>query len=883
MFSSTGAWHASGARSVVLGVAFGLLLVALALPAGAQSGPASERSPTLSVSDKLEDRRYVATGSRGYVVGTQDGRFPAMGFHTRGEMGGVWTPPIKLLDGIWFGIGDDWIGPAKEFTSGYGHVKMELPDQDGLSVERTDFVPDGKRSVLVGLTLESDAARTVDLKMDAHSELMGAYPWGETTPDQMTYNLEDEVEFDKDKLVFREQGRPPAQNARPHDWAAVVGSNLEPEDGQIGDDFRGPQDPAEICPAPPAPNAEPEGGCDDTEFGKGAGGQLRYEVELAAGEEETVWFAVSGADFDGRNPANARTAALRANEAALADPDALLEEKISSRTGLAENTKLSLPDDPRLQESIEWSKQNLADSVQIARDLEIRETSAGENYPPPEGNLEQMRFLGAGFPDYQWLFGTDGEYTAFASVGVGQFGPIKDHLRALKEVSEIDNGFSGKVVHEVVTDGTVFFGSNDDPGNTDETSKFPSAVALIWRWTGDDAFRDEMYGFTRRNMEYVFRELDEDGDGWPEGLGNVEREGMGEEKLDNAVYTIRGLYDLADMAKSKGDGETVAWATRRAKSMERRFEDAWWFGREGATQYADSLDRPPIGGPNEQIFQRHWIGGTPMDVEFPAAEGEVRPGLATRSHGTAALDERELNCYTARFGMYHTGTGPTSAEGGNRGPSCDRHVSEVQSERNIFTLNTAIMAVGEGNYGRLGEDQQQHYANANADLQLIPDEQPGAMPEIAPSEDYAPGGSKDRPFNERAMVLQAWGAYGTIWPVVHQWLGVRPDLGRGELSVVPQVPPGSPAISGSNIRLGKGSVSVEAVAEGRTYRTTVGPDVGLERLTVGHTVPRSESVRSVTLNGERVRYDTNQTNRGKEILVEAPTSGEQVLVIKTSG
>ena len=78
--------------------------------------------------------------------------------------------------------------------------------------------------------------------------------------------------------------------------------------------------------------------------------------------------------------------------------------------------------------------------MQIAEDLEIRETNAGKNYLPPEGDLAQMRFLGAGFPDYPWLFGTDGEYTAFASVGVGQFEPIKDHLRALKEVSLIDNG-----------------------------------------------------------------------------------------------------------------------------------------------------------------------------------------------------------------------------------------------------------------------------------------------------------------------------------------------------------------------------------------------------------------------------------------------------------
>ncbi|HEX5913012.1 MAG TPA: glycogen debranching protein, partial [Rubrobacter sp.] len=401
-------------------------------------------------------------------------------------------------------------------------------------------------------------------------------------------------------------------NALPHDWAAVVGSNLPLAGSETGEAYRGPQDRPIICPAsgPNAPPAPPR--CDDTDYGKGKGGQLRYDVSIPANGTETVWFAVAGADFDGETPADAKAEALAQHEAVLADPEALLRQKISDRLALQENTKLSLPGNERLQESIDWSKQNLADSVQIAEDLEIRETNAGKNYPAPEGELAQMRFLGAGFPDYQWLFGTDGEYTAFASVGVGQFEPIKDHLRALKEVSLIDNGNSGKVVHEVVTDGTVYFGSNDDAGNTDETAKFPSAVAVIWRWTGDDEFLEEMYGFSKANMEYIFRELDEDNDGWPEGLGNVERNGMGEEKLDNAVYTIRGLYDLADMARSMDDPATARWATEKADSMKRRFEGSWWFGREGATQYADSLRNPA----NEKVFQRHWIGATPMEVEL---------------------------------------------------------------------------------------------------------------------------------------------------------------------------------------------------------------------------------------------------------------------------
>ncbi len=864
-------------RTLAWGFFVFLILLSVAIPAAAQNVP---NAPTLSTTDRLDDRRFVTTGDRAYEVGTEAGRYPAMGFHTRGEMGGVWSPPIKLLDGLWFGIGDRWIGPAEKFTSGYGHVKMELPGRNGMTITRTDFVPDGRRSVLVGLTFTAgDSNRNFNLKMNAHSELMGAYPWGETKPSQTTFNKQDGVSVRNDKLVFRERrSMENVPNALPHDWAAVVGSNLDLEDSetsaQTGAAYRGPQRDV-ICPAsgpdaPPAPER-----CDDTAYGKGAGGQLVYNVKIAQNNTKTVWFAVSGADFDGQDPDDARAAALQENANVLSDdPEALLEQKVEYRLGLRDMTRLDLPGDRRLQRSIDWSKQNLADSVQTAKDLEIRRTRAGTVYPAPKGQLGRATFLGAGFPDYQWLFGTDGEYTAFASVGVGQFGPIKDHLRALKRVSIIDNGDSGKVVHEVVTDGAVYFGSNPDAGNTDETAKFPSAVALIWRWTGDDEFRDEMYGFSKRNMRYIFRELDEDRDGWPEGLGNVEREGMGDEKLDNAVYTIRGLYDLADMARSKDDTATAQWATEKAQDMKRRFEAAWWFGREGATQYADSLRNPD----NEKVFQRHWIGATPMEVELTNQQNRAVPGLAELGHGRSALAERELACYTGTFGMYHTGTGPTSADGGNKGARCDDHVSEVQSERNIFTLNTAIMAVGEGNYGRLGDDQQRHYTDANARLQLIPDEQPGAMPEIAPSPDY--GRSIDRPFNERAMVLQAWGAYGTIWPVVHQQLGIRPDMGRDRMTVVPQVPPGSPGLSGENIRLGDGTVSVSAEHDGNTYTTEVSRFV-TARLTIGHTIPRGADVASVEVNGDETEdYRVRETNRGKEVLVDT-TAADVELVVRT--
>ena len=489
----------------------------------------------------------------------------------------------------------------------------------------------------------------------------------------------------------------------------------------------------------------------------------------------------------------------------------------------------------------------------------MREARAGKRYPRPEGTVPRARYLGAGWPDYPWLFATDGEYTAFGSVAVGQFEPIEDHLRALRDVSLVDNGRSGKVVHEVTSDGTVYFGSNADPGNTDETAKFPSAVALLWRWTGDDAFRDEMYDFAKANMEHVVRAQDRDRDGWPDGLGNVERPGMGEEKLDNTVYTIRGLLDLADLARSKGDRATERLSRRRAARLERGFERAWWIG--SVPGYADSLE----GSRNRRLMQRHWIGVTPMEVEL-TRRGAADPGLASAGRARRALGLREERCYSDAGGLFHTGD-----------KGCDDARAEVPAEKQSFTLNTAIMAVGEGNYGRLGRDEQQRYTTANRRTQLPrPDEQPGAMPEIAPSPANDP--TIDRPLNERPMVLQAWGAYGTAWPVVHQQLGVRPELGFGRLEVVPQLPDGQDPIAGRDIRLGRdGSLDVSAQASGRRHVTTVTAQAPV-RLRVGVTLPRAprSPPRGSTAapSGSRERGRT-AASRSRPRPPRAPSSGSR--------
>ena len=285
-----------------------------------------------------------------------------------------------------------------------------------------------------------------------------------------------------------------------------------------------------------------------------------------------MWLAVAGSDH-GLAPAPAAAGQRRCGTR-----PAQLAAKIAAREQLAQQTTLSLPGDRLVQNAIDWGKQNLADLTQTAENLQIRWTNQGKQFPAPLGTVP------SGHLDRRGLSRT----TRGSSAPTGST-PRSPRSRSAssrpsratcarcatcRTSSTTARAWSS---HEVVSDGSVYFGHDSRQANpdgtttydfnTDETVKFPSAVALVWRWTGDNRFRDEMYDFAVRNLHYVVQQRSTPTTtAGPRVSGNVERTGMGPEKLDNAVYLIRGLYDLADLAQSKHDGATEAWATHLART-----------------------------------------------------------------------------------------------------------------------------------------------------------------------------------------------------------------------------------------------------------------------------------------------------------------------------
>ena len=693
-------------------------------------------------------------------------------------------------------------------------------------------------------------------------------------------NLPDHGAFTGSALEFTDDGALPG--APVHHYAALVGRRPGPRLGRGRGDRRQLPRPAA---RPRLHRHRPDLAAQRVRRRPVRQGHRRraaLQLTLPAGGSKTLWIAVAGSDKGLADAQSELAGALQRPRGRARGQDRLARRAREADAGLAARR-------PAAAERVDWGKQNLADLTQTASDLQIRWTNQGKQFPAPLGTVAHARWIGAGFPDYPWIFGTDGEYTAFAAVALGQFEAIKDHLRALRDISDILNNRSGVVVHEAVSDGSIWFGHDSQTTaadgtktndfNTDETVKFPSAVALIWRWTGDNRFRDEMYDFAVRNLQVVDQRLDADHDGWPEGSGNVERPGMGPEKLDNAVYFIRGLYDLADMARSKHDGATFA-----VGHEPRRASCSGSSTAPGGTRAPSSTPTRCNDPGNVQSFQKHWIGQTPMEAELNRGD-QATPGVASYDHGTTALAGRENACFSGdrpvNPGLFHTGCG-----GGPDG----------KGEFEIFSLTTSIQSVGEGNYGRLGAGQQQRYTHANAETMFsepatggTPDEQPGAMPEIFPS---APNGDParasrpniDRCWTCRSMFMQAWGNYGTAWPVVHQQLGVRPTSTTACCRSCRRCRAGQPSVAGSNIRLGRGSVDVLASHSDAGYTTKVdATQTPVRELVIGHTLPRGPRPATVLLDGRRVKhYDARETNRGLEVTVAARPGAQHTLTITTA-
>jgi glycogen debranching enzyme len=417
------------------------------------------------------------------------------------------------------------------------------------------------------------------------------------------------------------------------------------------------------------------------------------------------------------------------------------------------------------------------------------------------------------------------------------------------------------VLHEIVTDGSIFFGTNAQNGDVNETAQFATAVATLWRWSGDNTVRDDNYDFIKAGLKYITTTLvtanpaNLNADGWPEGAGIVEKTGMGALKLDVAVETIRALNDLAEMADSKGDTATRDSAAMKAGALIDKFRQDWWNPSTGL--FADSLalsqmvhtDPPATVGTSPgytQLQGLNWIDVAPMETNF------ALPGDAAM-----AFPQLESSTFTGDTGFFQQG----------------QSLPAIKGDLEASAVNTGAMAIAEANYGRM--EQSLRYVEFVADELDV--EQPGALPELFPSPDYKyfSGGN---PFGG-AMVMQAWSSYGIHWPLEELYLGIKPDAPAKTLAVVPDLPGSWKELSIDNLHVGSDQIAVSVKIAGINYVTTVSAPAGW-KLTIGYTFPVNTQIKSVRLNNSPAAFQIVNTNRGEEIHVQTNSGGTQEVRIQ---
>ena len=708
---------------------------------------------------------YVTSGNRMYCIGFQDGSFPNIGGHVPGEMGGIWTQPIKILDKFWVSVRNldnnqsiDTI-KATSFTT-YPHmVKMFFPlEKYNADIICSLFVPMNKRAIQVNyqlnnrgnntLNLEFEFAGKIDLRSGFFSEQKGII------------NYKDSLWIDssKDIVVAKD-----VEN----EWYVVVSSDAEKCKYNLGKSKNKERLNYNLNNVP---NID-----DNTFIHKNVVSdkeeynpifKITNELLIPAQNSISQSYFLSGSDKS-LEEAISENVKLRDNIGSL------LNEKISRYKSINKLSNISIPD-KKLEKVYNWVRFNTEWLL-----LDVPAIGKG---------------FGAGFAHYIWWFGTDNSYALQGLLATGDFENTKSTLRLLKKYSEKCNG-NGRVIHEIVPSGAIV-----NPGNTQETAHFITAVWNTYLWTGDRDFLAEFYPFIKQGLNWLMVEKDTNKNLFPEGYGITEIKGLNAELIDVAVYTQQALEAGSKMAEIFEETSLQQEYQHLADQLKAKINTAFWDERtslycdfygtaKDALQVVDgAIDQFKQNPETKKFYEdlktyfasfapdyehgwstnRNWVINTPIET-----------GIAPEKQAIMALERMEKNDMTSQWGPY---------------------LSAVNKEHNM-TISTGVQAVAEARYNRIDRALVHVNQIANTFNRVMP----GSISEMMP--DYG-------------CFCQEWTIYGVAVPLIQYVFGIKPNAPEKELLLQPQCPTGWDRYTLTNQRISDSQfdMAVCSADSGVTYQ-----------------------------------------------------------------
>lgn len=356
----------------------------------------SERTTHLNGKIEYLNSPFVTAGNRVYMVGHQDGSFPDLGWHIKGEMGGIWNHPIKLMDG--FDIELTHGNEVFKLDKAIGFTNYPTANkhtfiwkEKNIEIERWQFVPDDKQGLVVQLIIKNlGSEKKVKLKFTGKTDLRPTW-LGERT--QM-FDGKDFTTYDESLKAWKVK-----DSLNP--WFTIFGSELEFDNNSTISENKTTNNTAS--------------------------NSIEDAVFLFSGKTHVVNYIISGS-YTSENDAVNTYSSIKKN---------INHDFISKKERfevLAGKTKLTVPDKD-IEQAFEWLKYNCDWLIRT-----VPEIGSG---------------ITAGIPDYPWWFGVDSEYALKGYMAIGQKEAVYNTIKLLDSVSNTVNG-NGKILHEMSSNGAVF-------------------------------------------------------------------------------------------------------------------------------------------------------------------------------------------------------------------------------------------------------------------------------------------------------------------------------------------------------------------------------------------------------------------------------------------
>ncbi|MEJ7678216.1 MAG: hypothetical protein WKG06_10220 [Segetibacter sp.] len=508
---------------------------------------------------------------------------------------------------------------------------------------------------------------------------------------------------------------------------------------------------------------------------KGLTAKLATTVYIKKGKTVLLHFYVSGS-LRGEQE-------IRQNITATADNlSGLFTAKKERYRQLTSNASINIPD-KEIMQAYQWGKYS---SDWLVRDV------------PALG-----RGMSAGLPDYPWFFSNDQASTFNALVGTVQSDIFFRSWKMLKQLSDKANDSVGRIIHEASTNGAVY-----DKGRMEESQLHIITAWNVFKWTGNLAFLKENYAYGKKVWTWL-QQNDTNHNGYTEGYGGVEIEGLNEEMLDVQVHTQSFLEVMSKMALVQGDGKASEEYKQTANILKEKINKDWWVPEEN--RYADfisskekainiidtALVKRVHPGRNEWALKKLTNLKSRIQNNSYTNKGYVvyyngsgilpaEEGIADTAKAMQAINN--INWFTNKYGMYITGIERPDDLATDEGSF--KHDAEFNYNRAVMPAATAGVIVSACRYG-------------NTDTALK------YMHTLLNSFNYATPGTTYEVSPDYGMFVQAWNVIGFNVPLLQYFFGIDPTAYKKEIYLRPNFPSEWKNAEVKNVIIGDNLLSVQ--------------------------------------------------------------------------